>query len=94
MKTTRYPAGLLFPFVLVACLFPTVRAVDDAVLWPSDALTKVMRSDGPGVDSAQSLQICGARREIISGQVVFRPSRDIRAASVAITDLRLQIADG
>ncbi len=65
-----------------ACAAPARR------LWASDGLTKVMRSAVPGDDAPARLHIAGARGEIVSGQVVFRPAKDVDGATVGISDLR------
>lgn len=57
------------------------------MLWPSDCLTKVMRSaraDKP----FDALRISGARGETVSGQVVLRPEIDAGTATVSISHLR------
>jgi len=86
MRTVRNRAGLLL--VILFCLPRIAQAVDDPALWPSDALTKVMRSDMPEVGAERTLSVSGARGEVVSAQAVFRPRRDVRAASAGLTDLR------
>jgi hypothetical protein len=63
------------------------QAVSQTELWPSDASTKVMRSDKPA-SGPDALVISGARGEVVSSQAVFRPVEDVTAASVSISDLR------
>ncbi len=56
-------------------------------LWPSDCLTKVLRSArADGLSDA--LRMSGARGETVSGQAVFRPEIDTGSAAVSISDLR------
>ncbi len=56
-------------------------------LWPSDALTKVMRSAQPPTEgTTQGWQLWGARGEVVSGQAVFRAKEDVQA-SATISDL-------
>jgi hypothetical protein len=72
-------------------LFSTLgiaQQADKAVLWPSDTLSKVMRSDTQHADSEHSLRISGARAEIVSSQAVFRPRGDVSAAAASVTDLK------
>lgn len=63
-------------------------AVSDVKLWAADALAKVLRSTKPGEPGTNTLKLSGARREIVSGQAVFRSSREINAAQATISDLR------
>jgi len=86
MKTVRNRAGVLF--IILFCLPRVAQAVDDAALWPSDALTKVMRSDTPQAGTESALSISGARGEVVSAQAVFRPRHNVDAASIRLTDLR------
>jgi len=58
------------------------------VLWAQDALTKVMPSATSSERTAERLRVSGARREIVSGQAVFRPQQDVAAAQARITDLK------
>lgn len=56
--------------------------------WGSDALTKVLRTataPGPG---PEVVSIGGARREIVSGQAVFRSPVAVGPVAAAVTDLR------
>ena len=91
MKTVKNRAALLL--VVLFCLPRIVQAADDAALWPSDALTKVLRSDTCPVGTEPALSISGARGEIVSAQAVFRPRRDVEAASARLTDLRAAKGD-
>jgi hypothetical protein len=59
-----------------------------SVIWVEDALTKVMPSAKNGEKAWSPLNLNGARRETVSGQVVFRPSIETRAARASITDLK------
>ena len=93
MKRKNNAIGLLPLFVVILSAFGTVRAAEEAVLWPGDSLTKVMRSDMPKADSEQPLQIEAARAEIASSQAIFRPHENVASATVTITDLRHSEAD-
>jgi hypothetical protein len=88
MKTTDNIAKRLLPCIIIFSTLGISQAVGKTVLWPSDALSKVMRSDTPLADSEDLLQISGARAEIISSQAVFRPSRNISPVKASITDLK------
>jgi len=88
MKTRMNTIDLLLVFVAFLSVFGTARAAEEAVLWPSDVLSKVMRSDMPETDSEHLLQINAARAEIAGSQAVFRPPEDASAAAVSITDLK------
>lgn len=84
------------PFLLLIVLFSvsqTSGAVPEKTLWPSNALTKVMRSDMPEADIKNSLQITAARAEVVSSQAVFRPHKNVAAASVSVSNLRHIKAD-
>lgn len=84
------------PFLLLIVLFSvsqTSGAVPEKTLWPSNALTKVMRSDMPEADIKNLLQITAARAEIVSSQAVFRPHKNLTAASVSVSNLRHIKAD-
>ncbi len=87
MKTAYDPVRLLLLALLISAL-GTAATGDKTVLWPSDALSKVMRSEAPKPGSGQVLQITAARAEIVSSQVVFKPEKSFDAASATITDLR------
>lgn len=51
MKTTNKTIGFLLLFVVILSVSGTAVVAEDAVLWPSDALSKVMRSDIPKANS-------------------------------------------
>lgn len=72
-------------FVLFLCGIAARVNADE--LWPSDGLTKIMRSDRPGADVPDALDLHGARGEIVSGQVIYLPGKDRDAVSVSMTDL-------
>ena len=67
MKTTYNPVRLLLLCILVLPALGTARAVDKAALWPSDALSKVMRSDTPKAGGENLLQIAAARADLNEG---------------------------
>ncbi|MHC4118120.1 MAG: hypothetical protein ACYSWO_11495 [Planctomycetota bacterium] len=87
MKMTDKIAGRRLACIIVFSTLAIARAGGNPVLWPNDALTKVMRSHTPKPNSADLLRISGARAEIVSSQAVFRPIEDISAAMASITDL-------
>jgi len=93
MKTICTCIRLLLWLILFFTPSQTVQAVPEKVLWPSNALTKVMRSDMPGADTIDLLKITAARAEIVSSQAVFRPHKDLAAVSVNISDLKNVEAD-
>jgi hypothetical protein len=66
----------------------TQSAAPPRTLWPAHALTKVLRSTKPGETTPATLELRGARREIVSGQAVFAPTKNIAAAQASISDLR------
>jgi hypothetical protein len=88
MKTTDNTAGCSFLCIILFSTLGFAQQVDKAMLWPSDALSKVMRSDTPQANSEHLLRIFGARDEIVSSQAVFRPASDISAAAASITGLK------
>lgn len=57
-------------------------------LWASDALAKELRASQPGGAGRDVLRLEGARREIVSGQAVFRSARSVTAAQATVSDLR------
>ncbi len=88
MKTTDNTAGHLLLCIMFFSMLGIAQAVDAAVLWPSDALSKVMRSDTAQANSEHLLRISGARTEIVSSQAVFSPPGNASAATASITDLK------
>lgn len=85
--TNRYVRLYLF-FILFIWPSQPTQAEATATIWPSDSLTKVMRSAEPGDKVGSSLHLAGARNEIVSSQAVFRSSKDLTNVAAAITDLR------
>ena len=73
---------------MVFSIVGLARETGGAVLWPSDALSKVMRSDTPPTGGGHVLRVSGARDEIVSAQAVFRSLSDIDVATACITDLK------
>ncbi|MHC4445930.1 MAG: glycoside hydrolase domain-containing protein [Planctomycetota bacterium] len=71
----------------MACFGQLGWAAEPGVLWPSDGLSKVLRTAKPSAD-AGVLEFCGARGEIVSTQAVFRIGKDVTEAEVDISDLR------
>ena len=80
--------GELLVLLIGLALQSQSQAISQKVLWPSNALTKVMRSDLPAPGLGSALEISGARGETVSSQAVFRPPKDVNAASVSVNDLR------
>jgi hypothetical protein len=83
-------AGLALLLASWQSLTQPSSALPEATLWPGDALTKVLRSAQaaePGADVPR-LNLSGARREIVSGQAVFRSAKDVAAVEASLTDLR------
>ena len=88
-------AGGLFLFITIV-LVPLHHATGeglDAMLWPSDALTKVLRSDNPEVGAKRVIHVAAARGEITSAQAVFRSRRNHSSVSASVTDLRRVAGD-
>jgi hypothetical protein len=88
METREGTASRLLLLITLFSTLLVAREVDGAVLWPSDALSKVMRSDTPPSGSENLLRISGARDEIVSSQAIFRPIEDISEATAKITSLK------
>ncbi|MBN2315196.1 MAG: DUF4091 domain-containing protein [Sedimentisphaerales bacterium] len=77
-------------FVLLMLLvIPSLNIVaSEAMLWPVDPLTKVMRTDRPASGISNLLEISGARGETVSAQAIFRPANNENAVSVDISTLQ------
>ena len=73
--------------IVAAAFGSALHAADTPLLWASDGLTKVLRSDLPP-QQVQPLQVSGARGETVSVQAVLRTTSDVASVSCAITDLR------
>jgi len=83
-------SGRFFLF-LVAVLLPLDRATGEetgSVLWPSDALTKVLRADSPADGIPRVIRVAAACAEIVSAQAIFQPTTNHSSVSARITDLR------
>ncbi len=63
MKTTDNIAERLLLCIILFSTLGIPQAVGKAVLWPSNALSKVMRSDTPMADSEDLLRISSARAD-------------------------------
>ena len=76
----------IFFFIL---LWPTQATLAEATatIWPADSLIKVMRSAEPGNQAGSSLNLAGARNEIVSSQAAFRSAKDLASVTAVITDL-------
>jgi len=88
MKTTDNTARCSILCIILFSTLGIAQEVDKVALWPSDALSKVMRSDTAQADSELLLLMSGARAEIVSAQAVFRPSSNLTAVAASITDLK------
>jgi hypothetical protein len=93
MKTAYHPVRLLPSFILLFTAFGPAQAADKTMFWPGNALSKVLLSDMPKAGGEKLLRVTAARAEVASSQVVFRPNKDVSAASVRITDLRSNKGD-
>jgi len=93
MKTAQNASTYLLICLVLFSTYGIGQAIDRTVLWPSDALSKVMRSDEPQAGGRNRLRVSGARNEIVSSQAVFRPGADIEAATARITDLKYARSD-
>jgi hypothetical protein len=88
-------AGGLFLFIAII-LAPSHHAAGEGLegmLWPSGALTKVLRSDSPEVGIERVIHVTAARAEIASTQAVFRSHTNHSSVSASITDLRHAAGD-
>ena len=88
MRTTRNAFVFFSLCIMVFSTLALAREADKAVLWPSDALSKVMSSDTPRTGKEDLLHISGARDEIVSSQIVFRSSGDVGAVTASLADLK------
>ena len=61
-------------------------AAEPRALWPESCLTKVLRT-AEASKAPATLEVSGARGEIVSGQAVFRAPADVAAATCTISDL-------
>jgi hypothetical protein len=80
--------GLLLVFVAFLSLSGKAGAAEVAVFWPSDPLRKVMRSETPGANRGNLLEMDAARAETASSQAIFRPRENVASATASVTDLR------
>ncbi len=65
----------------------------DGMVWPSDALTKVLRSDSPEVGARRAIHVTAARAEITSTQVVFQSRANHSSVTASMTDLQHAAGD-
>ena len=93
MKTISNCIKLLSLLIVFLSVSETTWAVPGKTLWPSNALTKVMRSDKQEANTNNSLQITAGRAEIVSSQAVFRPHKNVATASFSISNLEHLKAD-
>ena len=70
MRTASHTAGYLSLVIMLFSTLTAAQEADKAVLWPSDALSKVMRTNTPPTGNKHLLRVSGARDEIISSQAV------------------------
>lgn len=87
MKTISNCIKLLSFLIVLLSVSETTWAVPGKALWPSNALTKVLRSDKQEANTNNSLQITAGRAEIVSSQAVFRPHKNVATASFSISNL-------
>lgn len=87
MKTISNFIKLLSLLIVLVSMSESTRAVPRKTLWPSNALTKVLRSDKQEANTNNSLQITAGRAEIVSSQAVFRPHKNATSASFGISNL-------
>ncbi len=87
MKTISNYIKLLSLLIVLLSVSETTWAVPGKTLWPSNALTKVLRSDKQEANTNNSLQITAGRAEIVSSQAVFRPHKNVTTASFSISNL-------
>jgi len=88
MKITYNTAGCSCLQIILFSTLVLAQQVDKAALWPSNALSKVMRSDRRQADAKHLLGVSGARAEIVSSQAVLWPPSNISTATATITDLK------
>lgn len=88
MRTSSIGRSFLFMAAILALLNRATGETLDGALWPSDALTKVLRSDSPELGTQRAIHVAAARAEIASAQAVFRPHTSYSAVSAGISDLR------
>ena len=82
--------GKVFLFIatLLLAFSQAAGARLEGVLWPSDELTKVLRSDRSQAGIEGVIRVTAARAEIASSQAAFRPNTSHSSVSASITDLR------
>jgi len=67
----------------------TSQAAGAHQLWPSNALTKVLRTATPAPATQPTvIDVAGAKGEIVGAQAVFRPSRATPGATATMSPLR------
>ncbi len=88
MKTIGNCIKLLSLLIALISVSENTRAAQGKTLWPSNALTKVLRSDIQDDNTKNTLQITAARAEIVSSQAVFRPHKNATSTSFSISNLR------
>jgi len=88
VKIKRLYIRLCWVLILFLWSFQWALAEETGIFWAGDSLTKVLRSTKPGNQVGDSLLLTGARHEIVSGQAVFRSSKDLTNVTASITDLR------
>ena len=93
MKTISNCIKLLSLLIVLFSVSETTWAVPGKTLWPSNALTKVFRSDKQEANTNNSLQISAGRAEVVSSQAVFRPHKNVATASFSISNLEHLKAD-
>jgi len=88
MKTIGNRIKLLSLLIALLSVAGSTRAATEKTLWPSNALTKILRSDTKDDETRNTLEINAARAEIVSSQAVLRPHKNATSASFSISNLR------
>lgn len=88
MKSMTVRTAALVLVLMTTVAVQVGAAASGRTLWASDCLTKVMRSATPDKVADAPVTLSGARGEIVSGQAVYRPGKDLAGATPTITDLR------
>jgi len=81
-------AHLISCIILILCTFSLEYCYPDqfSTLWPSNSLTKVLRSAKPDPEKGV-LEASGAKGEIVSTQAVFRSTTDVASVKAKISNL-------
>ncbi|MCD6175045.1 MAG: DUF4091 domain-containing protein [Planctomycetes bacterium] len=88
MKIIKHRVFLCIATVVLLFFSPVFGDDFTGEVWPSDALTKVLRQALPPGDSAGVLEVSGARGETVSGQAIFRCSQDVADVTASVSVLK------